>query len=209
MLATILVASSPALASKYTESQYYSIEGTTAEELIQQMSHKGPFGYSGYAKWDIKIKYTWNDIGHLCVLTSSGVDLNILYTLPKWSNKSRGEVELQRSWDIYYTNLMKHENGHGEHGELAYKEIKKGFSRISSRENCRQLEQALRTVTDNAIAKYAQKDVDYDQHTGHGDTQGASWSMLTGNIETEEEGSTLLFLAIISLAFFFFIKLRR
>jgi predicted secreted Zn-dependent protease/pimeloyl-ACP methyl ester carboxylesterase len=132
------------------KTKYFSVTGTTANELRAQMVSKGPnpgeFS-SAYTKWYVR----WTG--------SCRTSVTITYTYPKWENRTQASVSLQKIWDRYVANLRTHEKGHGQHGINAAAEIE--------RSRCKGNPKAI-------INKWAQEDRAYDIQTAHGKTQGVS-----------------------------------
>jgi len=158
--------------------EYYTVEGKNAEDLIQQLSQKGINGYAGYTKWDIKTNYQYKINSNNCHLTNYNIDLKVVFTMPKWIDKSTANRKLQLKWNNWYKSLLAHEKNHASHGEKAYIEIEQQFSKLPRKDNCQELETSLNMFTDNIISKYIKKDKRYDKLTNHGETEGASSTTL-------------------------------
>ena len=125
---------------------YYSITGTTVDELIAQMKSRGPHDGWAYTHWSVH----WSG--------NCRVTLRIDYTSPRWTNESDAPASLQQSWDTMVGRLHVHENGHAQHGRKAASEI--------GRSGCRNPMSIIR--------KWAEQDKIYDAQTNHGRKQGVS-----------------------------------
>ena len=126
-------------------STYYAITGTTSAELKAQMKSLGPQGYWAYTTWNVN--WTGN----------CRVSLKISYTYPRWTNQGSAPPALRAAWNQMMTNLRTHEEGHGQHGKNAAKEIEQSHCRSDPK-----------TITQ----KWAAQDKTYDAQTNHGRTQG-------------------------------------
>jgi predicted secreted Zn-dependent protease len=122
----------------------YSVNATTAQDLIQQMDARGPKGFWAYTDWYVK----W----------TGGCDLSvsITYTMPKHKNEAKLDPELRKSWQSFVTALRKHEELHGAHGIQAAQEIEKS--------KC--------ADGDSVIRKWSEQDKVLDQRTDHGKKDG-------------------------------------
>ncbi len=150
VFATVIIfsgfsARSDAKPSIKTQTKYYSVQGTNFQELKQQMNRKGPSGYWAYARWDVR----WTGKCKLSV--------TLKYTYPKWTNISAAPKSTQKAWKRMMTALKKHEQGHGQHGINAAREIEK--------HGCGKNSNAI-------ISKWGRQDKKYDAQTRHGITQG-------------------------------------
>jgi predicted secreted Zn-dependent protease len=126
--------------------EYYTVTGSTIEELRQQMTDKGPKGFWGYAEWRVNWSSTCN------------VNLRITYTYPRWANREKASPKLRARWDRFIANLITHEKGHGTHGRNAAAEIDKT---------------ACAKDPVGIAKRWSNQDVIYDRKTNHGETQGA------------------------------------
>ena len=126
--------------------EYYTVTGSTIEELRKQMTAKGPKGFWAYAEWRVN----WSA---QCV-----VNLRITYTYPRWTNREKASPKLRAHWDKFIANLITHEKGHGTHGRNAAAEIDK-----------------TRCMKDpvGIARRWSNQDIIYDKKTSHGATQGA------------------------------------
>lgn len=155
--------------------EYYDIRGTTAEELNQQMSEMGPGDSDGnwFAKtnWAIDWDYPIPK-GDSCEPVQ--VIIWIQYILPRWIDKNEAPAELQARWDVYELQLKKHEEHHKDivvkYGQQFITEIKK----IDDYNSCKELEERIGAIHAQGIIINActQEQVQYDQDTNHGVTEG-------------------------------------
>lgn len=128
--------------------EYYTVTGSTIEELRKQMTEKGPNGFWGYAEWRVN----WS--------STCQVHLRITYTYPRWANRDKASPKLRSRWDKYIANLITHEKRHGTHGRNAAAEI--------DRTRCNKDPVGI-------ARRWSKQDEIYDKETNHGATQGAAF----------------------------------
>lgn len=123
---------------------YYEVDALTLPELREQMGERGPRGYWGYARWNVRST------------AECEVTVRVSYTLPKHENLSGLSPTDRAKWEAMIQALEMHERNHGTHGMNAANEIKaagcSGGWRI--------------------IRKWAKQDRVYDRQTQHGRTEG-------------------------------------
>lgn len=156
---------------------YYTITGTTASALRQQMNQLGPPGNNGrrfdaYTKWNVAWNYRYGLVSDRCRITSLTVNTDMTYTMPQWQNLKQAPRSLQQQWQGYYQALQLHEEGHANHGRAATQEIWQRLSHLNQ-PTCASMSQIANQTVQTIINRYAQKDIDYDRQTDHGRTQGA------------------------------------
>ncbi len=157
--------------------QFYEIEGSTHEELREEMNRKGMSGKDGeihyaYTTWNIHWNYQPLFDG-VCSPVSVTVSVWITYNMPKWRNFSSGEESLRQEWARYLEALQSHEDGHRRIGMDAALAIEQAISTIGQFRDCDELQKAVNEVGQRVLENYRQVEIGYDLTTGHGRTQGA------------------------------------
>lgn len=158
---------------------YYSVYGTTAHALRQDMNAKNPINESGnkhdaYTSWTVKWHFNWYIQDKQCHIKNVTTQVDVALTLPKWESRSHSNTILIHQWDRYYQALTTHENGHKEFGINAAAEIKNKLSFLSSR-TCQTLEKEANTLGREIINKYIDIEKEYDRKTNHGINNGAAF----------------------------------
>jgi predicted secreted Zn-dependent protease len=169
------------LAEKSTRTEYYSISGTTGIELLNEMSAKGPQGYSGYTRHEYSYDYGTRMINGRCRVSRMSMDMDITYTMPRWENESSANTELQGRWNDWYRLLEQHEYGHSAFAESGYNDILSEWRRIGGSDNCQDIRSQVEQVYNSIRARVNQQNAEYDQLTNHGQSQGVSSESLAGN----------------------------
>lgn len=124
---------------------YYDIQGKTAAQLKNLMKRRGPKGFWAYTTWNVR----WSG--------SCAISLEISYTYPRWTDRSSAPAGLQARWNRMITNLTQHEEGHGQIGLDAAREIEQSGCKGNPMD---------------IIEKWVRHEKRYDKKTRHGLTQG-------------------------------------
>ena len=110
-------AAAPAVQEHTERFNYYKITGSSARELRDAMNAKRPIGKDGrphdaVTSWFVRWRYTTTDASPGCAVRTFNVSLDLATTLPQWTNESDAVPELLQQWRMYYSALVKHEEGH-------------------------------------------------------------------------------------------------
>jgi predicted secreted Zn-dependent protease len=124
---------------------YYAIGGTMSAELKAQMRSLGPHGFWAYTRWYVR----WTG--------ACRVSLEISYTYPRWTDEGSAPPQLRAEWNRMMERLRAHEQGHGQHGRNAAREVEQSGCRDDPR---------------RITGKWAEQDKVYDTQTSHGRAQG-------------------------------------
>jgi predicted secreted Zn-dependent protease len=149
---------------------YYTITGSTANELRQEMSKLGTLdpddGLRYDARTDWYISWNWPGYGESeCDLSQTSINYDIKVTVPFWKPSSDIDPALVNRWNHYMNNLAMHEQGHVNIILNHYLKVRDAI-------------QAATCDTAEEVAQEAANELrvlnqEYDKQTGHGETQGA------------------------------------
>jgi len=168
------VAAEPEVQAEY---QYYPIRGKGAEELNRIIKGRG-LGtdkwekFSAYARWDVQWYYKYNRGSDHCSIAAVTTKVRIAYYMPKWVNPAGADQNTRLKWEGFAKALATHEEGHGEHGILAAREIEEFILQLPPQKTCGELSLLCDELAKSIIQKYREQDVKYDEETNHGLTQG-------------------------------------
>lgn len=156
-----------------TSTNYYEIRGSTEDDLRAQMDALGPSGYDAYTSWLIRWTYpdVTTDVG--CAAGPVKVSVLIVYTLPQWDAPPDAPTDLVEKWDAYVAALQLHEDGHKEIALDTGNEVLRALSDLPAYPSCEALGRSADAAGESVLDKYRRQEVQYDQTTDHGATQGA------------------------------------
>jgi predicted secreted Zn-dependent protease len=176
VLFVLAAAAAPARAQMfYTEvREYYDIRGETMAELRAEIDRLGPGEFAAYVKPTVNARYRFRYTSSECWLTSSRVDVEVTYLMPRWVGPPGPSEELRRAWRHYWLALKRHEDGHKNNWLRAGTAIQDALRVLPPDATC----EALRKVADAAVKRLLERhkryDEDYDKRTQHGRTQGTA-----------------------------------
>jgi predicted secreted Zn-dependent protease len=164
---------------------YYPIQGMSDTELRSQMTQRGPLDtlegrrYDANTTWVVKWSYTYKFVGNRCAIDSVKTHVEVTYTLPQWKPAPGTSPSLVAEWNHYLGALHMHEDGHRDHGVAAAQDVMKKLKQMPPAASCRDMGLAANKAAQQIIRRYNQKDIEYDQLTRHGSTQGAVFPVLS------------------------------
>ncbi len=175
---------------------YYSIYGNSLQALGNEISRKGPNGFTGYTDSDFNYRFTTFPAGSRCSVASFSIDVTITYTLPKWEDQNQASSELQDAWNQSFAALDRHERQHGSYAKDTYEKIIRDVRAIGFRDSCDEVRRVVTSTYDNAMASNREQNRNYDRITDHGRTEGVDLYTRPGDSVVEEgsdgEGPTLI-----------------
>ena len=159
----------------YTEvREYYDIRGQTMAELRAEIGRLGPGEFAAYVKAAVNARYQFRYTSSECWLSSSRVDVEVTYLMPRWVGPAGPSEALREAWRRYWLALKRHEDGHKNNWLRAGTAIQDALRVLPAEASC----EALRKLADAAIKRLLERhrrhDEDYDRRTEHGRNQGTA-----------------------------------
>jgi len=147
--------------------RYYSVSGTTPEEIRRSMEPQRPkdswdgMAVDAVTRWT----YSWSLPGDSsrCDPDQARVGFEALVILPRLANPEQVPPEVRQRWDAFVTSLEKHEAYHVRHAWENRGEVLKAI-RASS---CKSWNEAAQA----AARRVAEQQRAYDVETRHGATE--------------------------------------
>ncbi|UFS71738.1 DUF922 domain-containing Zn-dependent protease [Geomonas sp. RF6] len=157
--------------------QYYDINGSDPDNLLHQMREKGTKWndgkvYAALTTWDISYHYDVAEDNGKYSLKSIATDVDIVFHLPKRATPS-GTDPIAEMWNKYYENLKIHEFGHKDLAVKAAADINTSLASLGSFDSSKELEERAKSLVHEKLKRLRDVQVDYDDETQHGETQGA------------------------------------
>jgi predicted secreted Zn-dependent protease len=127
--------------------------------------------YLGHTHWKVawSFEMTAQDDGS-CRVSAVSTDLTAEIILPRLSGGDARQVAM---FDKYISALREHELGHYENGRAAAGAVRAGLLAAPMKSSCDETEERLHAQSRATVARFNEKDREYDRRTEHGVTQGA------------------------------------
>jgi predicted secreted Zn-dependent protease len=148
---------------------YYDVSGSTEGEIREQLNALASVdenGYRGDALTSWEIHWMWDGYGtESCDLSSVTATYDVRVRFPRWNPPQDASRELIVKWNTYIRALAEHEKVHVDNVVASLPYVITAIRGAT----CDTAEARAQGV----LAGIRQFDIDYDERTGHGETQGA------------------------------------
>ncbi|WP_306120522.1 MULTISPECIES: DUF922 domain-containing protein [unclassified Roseitalea] len=124
--------------------RYYSVSGTTSDELDRQLRQKGPMHGHALAVAAIRfvpvvVRQGQTEAG--CVFKTARFKVDADITLPRWRERSRSDdPDLKRAWDALSRYARAHERTHVRIAESYADKLGEAIEALPARETCEALD---------------------------------------------------------------------
>lgn len=164
----------------------YQVTGSNLQELRQMINRNGPVNsddgkhYDGLTEWSLTWDYQLKRRGKVWIVSGRSVIIDIKVTTPRWTDFQATPGLLQIQWRAYRANLLRHEEGHVKIALRAAYAVDKYLGTCGGSSSLEKLKSDIKKNTQLLLKQYRKIDRNYDQHTRHGTTQGATLSNGSG-----------------------------
>jgi predicted secreted Zn-dependent protease len=172
------ILAAPALADRDSfRIDYYTVTGSTVEELRRELNARGPIGESGHrsegnTRSQMRWSYDFVVRNGICITTQTSLDVEIRMTLPRWEHPDYLNYVLTGHWDRYSKALRKHEDGHRYRAEATAREIRRVLAAEPGEKDCQALQRRLDAKAGALLASLRLAQARYDSDTDNGAKQG-------------------------------------
>lgn len=177
-MVTVFVSAGAAHAAVEEESiqRPYVVHAQPGQTLRQALRAATPITvdgerFHGYTRWNVRWTFRWwREASGRCAITEVTTRLRTEVQLPQLQGASPAQ---QAMFDRYLHALSHHEQGHAQFGRDAAHAIDRGIAESPAAPDCATLEREANALGHRVLRDYMERERQYDQHTGHGATQGA------------------------------------
>lgn len=151
--------------------RYYDVRGLDEYALAQSLRANGPQGFHGLARWNVGYEFTPARDADACRIASVRMTVSGEILMPRWVDEAAAPPDLQRRWRDRYAALLRHEEGHIQHGRelaLLVKERLMGLGVVP----CDNLKALAQREFERLYENLKTRDREYDARTDHGRNQG-------------------------------------
>jgi predicted secreted Zn-dependent protease len=173
---SLLLGVTASVPSVVERSEYYEVVGSSPNELRAAIDHVRPTDPAGephdaVTSWDVRWQFRLAKTASGCAVTSFGTSVEIVTTLPRWSNRQAGSA-LAARWDKYLAALESHEREHVQITLRATRMIHEQLSQFGTGLTCALLEESINAKGHALLDELASEHETYDRRTRHGASQG-------------------------------------
>ncbi|KQT57409.1 MULTISPECIES: DUF922 domain-containing Zn-dependent protease [unclassified Aureimonas] len=152
---------------------YFTVRGSTLEELDRDLNRKGPLMSatgvrhpgSTQVKFDGRVTYREAPNG-LCSVGKTNLGVHLVKTLPKWSPPRAATAETRIVWKTLADDIARHEADHVKIAKLWLKKMESAIRNLGPSKSCEAMETRVDKVTATYLADHERAQRDFDTIEG-------------------------------------------
>ncbi len=172
LLAASLIASTalPAASESVSKSySYFSVGGTTLDELESELNKRGPKVKSTGQRHPGATRMQFNTrLGYLekdgsCRVTEASVTVKAKVILPQWRQRARADSDARLVWDALSSDIKRHEEQHVSIARDYARQLERKLMRIGRQKDCKVAAQKAKTIADRTLDAHDKAQAKFDR----------------------------------------------
>lgn len=172
LLATFLLGSAalPATAESLTKTySYFSVRGTTLDELEEQLNERGPQVQStgrrhpGATRMQFNTRLGYAEKSGYCRVTEAKVTVKAKVILPRWGQRGRAEQDVRLIWDTLSDDIKRHEEQHVAIARKYARDLERKLVRLGRQKSCDIAAEKAKATADKVLAKHDRAQAKFDE----------------------------------------------
>jgi predicted secreted Zn-dependent protease len=165
-------ASAAGAASISKSYSYFSIGGSTLDEIETELNRRGPSVKSsgdrhpGVTQMEFKTRIGYGEQNGHCRVVQADVILKAKVILPKWRRPKRANRDVRLIWDTLASDIKRHEESHVVIAKNYARELERALLAIDRQPTCEQTTEKIRAVTAKVLAKHNDAQDAFDRVEG-------------------------------------------
>jgi predicted secreted Zn-dependent protease len=169
LLGTPVASHAANLAKTYS---YFSIGGTTLDEIERELDRRGPKVQStgqrhpGATQMSFTTKITYAESKNRCVITAAVVTVKAKVILPQWRRSRKAAQDVRLIWDTLSSDIRRHEESHVVIAKNHARDLEKALMALGNQENCQVAAAKAKATTGKVLAKHDRAQEEFDRVEG-------------------------------------------
>jgi predicted secreted Zn-dependent protease len=170
-LSLLFCAMSPAQGASLSKTyNYFSIGGSTLDEIESQLSKRGPQlknsgkRHPGATRMEFttRLGYAEGKNGS-CRIIKVNVSVKARMILPKWRRSKRAEQDVRLIWDTLSSDIKRHEESHVIIAKNYAREMEEALKGLYTLKNCQIAAAKAKAITTKLLEKHDRAQVEFDR----------------------------------------------
>lgn len=164
-----LPASAETIAKSYS---YFSVRGTTLDELERELNRRGPKVMStgqrhpGATRMQFTTSVGYAEQKGRCRITEAQVTVTAKVILPRWRPSRKADEDTRLVWDALSSDIRRHEDQHVSIARDYARQLERTLKQIGSQRNCKIAANKAKATMDRVLARHDRAQIKFDRVEG-------------------------------------------
>ena len=164
------LAALPASAESLTKTySYFSVGGTTLDELEEQLNRRGPKVKStgrrhpGATQMQFNTRLGYTEKRGYCHVTEAKVTVKAKVILPRWRQRDRADRDIRLIWDTLSDDIKRHEEQHVVIARKHARQLERTLARLGRQKSCAIADEKAKATADRLLQKHDKAQAKFDR----------------------------------------------
>lgn len=151
---------------------YFSVGGTTLEQLEAELSLRGPQVSStgrrhpGATQMQFNTRIGYAEKDGYCRVSQATVNVSAKVILPRWSQRRKADGAVRTIWDTLSADIKRHEESHVGIAKNHARELEQALMKLDRRKTCAEVAEKAKAVSERILAKHDKAQYEFDRIEG-------------------------------------------
>lgn len=171
-LAAGLAAGSADAANLAKTYSYFSIGGSTLDEIQAELSKRGPhvkstgLRHPGATQMEFSSRIAYGPSGRYCKVVSATVTVKAKVILPRWKRPAKADADVRFIWNILAQDIKRHEEAHVVYAKNHARMIEKELMGLGRQSDCAIAAAKAKAVNEKVLALHDREQQRFDRIEG-------------------------------------------
>lgn len=139
---------------------YFSIGGSTLEEIENELTLRGPQVKStgkrhpGATQMEFTTRLTYGEKNGRCWIADARVNMRAKVTLPRWKPKAKADGEVRLIWETLASDIKRHEESHIVIAKNHARKLEQSLKAIGRQKTCAAVAAKAQAVQSSVLARH-------------------------------------------------------
>jgi len=163
----------PAASANLTKTySYFSIGGTTLDEIQTELSKRGPhvkstgLRHPGATQMEFNSRVGYAQSEDSCKIVAATVSVKAKVILPRWRRTNKADGDVRFIWSTLESDIKRHEESHVVIAKNHARDLEKAILAIGRQKTCAIAAEKAQAVSDKILAKHDREQQRFDRVEG-------------------------------------------
>lgn len=151
---------------------YFSIGGTTLDEIQTELSKRGPhvkstgLRHPGATQMEFNSRVGYAQSADSCKIVSATVSVKAKVILPRWRRTAKADGDVRFIWSTLEADIKRHEESHVVIAKNHARELEQAILKIGRQKSCAIASEKAQAMSDKILAKHDREQQRFDRVEG-------------------------------------------
>lgn len=151
---------------------YFSIGGSTMDEIEAELSRRGPHVESsgkrhpGATQMEFTTRLTYREGDGRCEIVKASVSVSARMILPKWRRSKKAERDVRLIWDTLAADIKRHEESHVVIAKNHARDMEQALMKIGRQRDCATATAKAKTTSARILEAHDRAQAAFDRVEG-------------------------------------------